>query len=206
LLGGRDHERNRARAFAVWHDRGTMIDLCRMIAFAALSLLPGIAWADDIATDEDVCQGRDAGEACRFDGGQGFCRKTTCTRLDYSSGKPKSAERECMRCMPEAKVEQKAETTDDPKVEAKTDPKPDAPVEAKTDAPVEAKTDAPFEAKPDAPPAKAEPTKATVSEQKTAPASAEPAAKSCAVDPVPASLGSMLLGLALVFAARRRTT
>lgn len=179
---------------------------------AALCLVPASAWADDVATAEDVCEGRALGSDCTYDGGRGVCRETKCEGIDYSSGKPVATERSCRRCV---SVATKDKAPDEP---AKTDAKPDAKVDAKPDAKAEPEPTAVPEPTPDAKavpaavetPAAPAPTKATVVETKTAAAvEAKPATdakdKGCTIEPAPASLASFALGLGLLALARRRS-
>ncbi|MBC8069318.1 MAG: hypothetical protein IAG13_13365, partial [Deltaproteobacteria bacterium] len=75
-----------------------MIHRLPALALAWL-LAPVLAHADEIASDEDVCRGRELGAACSFDDVSGSCRETTCAGLDYSGGHPKAVQRPCRRCL-----------------------------------------------------------------------------------------------------------
>jgi hypothetical protein len=52
-----------------------------------LLLAASFASADVIGPNEEACQKRRAGEACRVDGRAGTCADSTCSRIDYSGGK-----------------------------------------------------------------------------------------------------------------------
>ena len=83
-------------------------------AFVALALGATAARADVISDEEGACRDKASGDTCTFDGKEGKCVKSTCSRNDYSDGPPpKTKQVECMICELGAKVE----------VPAKTDPK-----------------------------------------------------------------------------------
>jgi hypothetical protein len=51
-----------------------------------LLLAASSASADVIGPDQEACQRRRAGDACRIDGRGGTCSDSTCSRIDYSGG------------------------------------------------------------------------------------------------------------------------
>lgn len=109
-----------------------------------LALVFALAWtdvarADEISPIEEVCRDKEVGAACEVDGQPGHCKKSSCSRIDYSSGKPTPSERPCNHC-----------ALDEPP--AKAEVKAPEPVPAKTDAPV---ADAPAGTAPPASPAPA---------------------------------------------------
>jgi hypothetical protein len=57
----------------------------RTLLFVLL-LAASSAFADVIGPDQEACQRRRAGEACRIDGRSGTCADSTCSRIDYSGG------------------------------------------------------------------------------------------------------------------------
>jgi len=93
-----------------------------------LAVWPGLAAADEISDEEDVCRQAQLGAACTAAGKAGTCQDSTCSRIDYSSQPPKAAERPCRKCV-EGAAPAKAE------VPAKTDAKAEAP--AKTGCAIE---------------------------------------------------------------------
>ncbi|MEM7156680.1 MAG: MYXO-CTERM sorting domain-containing protein [Myxococcota bacterium] len=71
-----------------------------------LAIALGGAWVADARADvidpaEEACS--EAGTKCSFEGQDGYCQQTTCSRLDYSNreenGAPGFEEYDCVRCV-----------------------------------------------------------------------------------------------------------
>jgi MYXO-CTERM domain-containing protein len=159
-------------------------------AFIALAMLvPCIDARADVITDEEAaCRDKKAGDSCTAQGKAGSCVTKKCGRLDYSKGTPPtSKEVDCLWCVGDAKAE--------------TAP---APTPAKTDAKaVEPASDV-------KPSADTKPTAATdskPSESKSESKSSDGKSGGCgsSIGGTPTSLASLLVGVGLLVAARRRT-
>ena len=63
-------------------------------------LVAGAAWADVTPPDTDGCSNRTEDAGCKKDDQtDGFCAKSSCTKLDYSHGTPPtSLTYECLKC------------------------------------------------------------------------------------------------------------
>ncbi|MBX7080622.1 MAG: hypothetical protein K1X88_15600 [Nannocystaceae bacterium] len=96
---------------------------CALLLFACFAALPRVAAADDIATEEEICRYRKEGDACTIGDRPGKCRAATCSRIDYSSGKPQAAERPCQQCVPDDATPTPPGPTATPTTPAATDPK-----------------------------------------------------------------------------------
>ncbi len=98
-----------------------------------LAVWPGRAGADEISDEEDVCRKAELGAACTAAGKAGTCQDSICTRIDYSSQPPNSAERACRKCVegaPPAKTEAKGEAPAKAEPEAKGEPKAGCTIDA----------------------------------------------------------------------------
>lgn len=102
--------------------------------FACLAALPRTAAADDIATEEEICRYRKEGEACTIGNKPGTCRAATCSRIDYSSGKPQAAERPCQQCVPDDAPVAAPPTSSTPTASAAKAADPKAPATPSADA------------------------------------------------------------------------
>lgn len=71
-------------------------------SLCATLLIPMSASADIINPYEEICETKNAGDACNLEGGgSGVCTAATCSRLDYSEGTPpKTVDYDCLRCEP----------------------------------------------------------------------------------------------------------
>src|SRR5688572_24034876 len=79
------------------------MSMLRSAAIAvAFLLVPVSAAADEISDDVAACNSGDEGSACTLDGRPGTCKASKCPRIDYSGDKPKSVDRDCVRCVLEA--------------------------------------------------------------------------------------------------------
>jgi MYXO-CTERM domain-containing protein len=148
-----------------------------VFAFAVAALGAAPVHADLIDPGEEACGGKEEGDECDLEGGQGsgVCAKQTCSKLDYSEGTPpKSKDYDCLRCQP-----------------GEPEPAPDAKAADAKTVDVKAATD---ESK-DKPTGSATPSEASSNAEK----------KGCSVEASGTSWASLGLGLVLLgFVARRR--
>ena len=176
--------------------------MSRWLLVLGLTLaVPSLAHADLVAPGANECNDKPLGGACQiFGGGQGVCRKTTCSKLDYSQGvPPKSKEYDCVRCLP---------GTPAPK------PAKDAGVAPSASASVTASASASVAPAPSPAPSPSTPTPAAPPAAPSAPATSAPPASTpsgvpakpggCQTSPGRASSGALLLLGAFVVAASRR--
>jgi MYXO-CTERM domain-containing protein len=140
----------------------------------AVALIPITSHADVIDPSEDACGGKNENDACEVGGREGYCKTSTCSKLDYSDGvPPKTKDYDCLTCEPGAAPEP------DPKPEDGKDGSgtPAAGDDAKT--------------KPTGSPT---PSEAATNAEK----------KGCSVGATGTSMASVAFGLLLLGWARRR--